>query len=200
MVFSVDADGKTSYHLEEAVFDSTTNTTTRTALPMQDANGNTVTSLPYTSGEAIMVAGMALTISGEPANGDKFVVSPSEDISIFEVLDQAIEQVRSNVNADGSTAYGALAHGLAKSMAEIDTQLNRIGTVRGVAGDLLNQAERMGTTLLARDEQMEAQRSAAEDIDMVEALSRLKTQETAVSAALQSYASIQKLSLFNYIN
>lgn len=47
---------------------------------------------------------------------------------------------------------------------------------------------------------METQRSAAEDLDMVAALSELKTQETAVSAALQSYASIQKLSLFNYIN
>ncbi len=35
---------------------------------------------------------------------------------------------------------------------------------------------------------------------MVKALSDLESQQTAVSAALQSYASIQKLSLFNYIN
>lgn len=34
---------------------------------------------------------------------------------------------------------------------------------------------------------------------MVKAIAQLKTQETAVSAALQSYASIQKLSLFDYI-
>lgn len=153
----------------------------------------------YKSGDAITVAGMDVVITGEPKAGDTFTVKPSETLSIFGALDQAIATVKNSGKADGTTDHGALAHGLAKSLAEIDTQLNRVSTVRGVAGDLLNQAERMGTTLLARNEQMESQRSSAEDIDMVAALSQLKTQETAVSAALQSYASIQKLSLFDYI-
>lgn len=169
------------------------------ALMDDQAPPQPITTGTYKSGDAIYVAGMALTITGDPKDGDTFTVKPSENLSIFETLDKAIAAVRDNVNPDGSTDHGALAHGLAKSLAEIDTQLNRISTVRGAAGDLLNQAERMGTTLLARNEAMEAQRSAAEDIDMVAALSQLKTQETAVSAALQSYASIQKLSLFNYI-
>lgn len=167
--------------------------------PWLDADNNPVTDIPYKSGEAITVAGMALTITGAPADTDSFVVKPSETISIFDALDSAIATVKSHGNTDGTTDHGALAHGLARSLSELDTALNRISTVRGVAGDLLNQAERMGTTLLARNEQMESQRSAAEDIDMVAALSQLKTQETAVSAALQSYASIQKLSLFDYI-
>lgn len=157
----------------------------------------------YKSGEAINVAGMKLTITGEPKAGDTFTVKSSEAQSIFEVLDQAIFDVKNNVKIDGTTSHGSLAHGIAKSLSEIDTALNRVSTVRGAAGDLLNQAKRMGNTLLERDEQMEAQRVAAEDYDavgMVKALSQLKTQETAVSAALQSYASIQKLSLFNFIN
>ena len=124
----------------------------------------------------------------------------SKDQSVFEVMNQAIASVKNAGNADGSTNYGALAHAMAKAQAEIDTQLNRISTVQGLAGDLLNQADRMGTTLLALDEQLEAQRSSAEDINAVKALSKLKTQEVAVSAALQSYTSIQKLSLFNFIN
>lgn len=182
--------------------------TTPVTITFQDgANDSTEYSLDggatwtaYKSGDAISVAGMDLVITGEPKAGDSFTVKPSESMSIFEALDQAIATVKNSGNADGTTDHGALAHGLAKSLAEIDTQLNRVSTVRGVAGDLLNQAERMGNTLLARNEQMESQRSAAEDIDIVAALSQLKTQETAVSAALQSYASIQKLSLFNYIN
>lgn len=155
---------------------------------------------PYTSGQAISVAGMSLTISGVPADGDGFTIAPSTQIDLFSVLDSAIATARNSGNLDGSTAYGSLAHGIAKSLSEIDTGLNRVSTVRSLAGDLLNQADRMGSTLLARSEQMEAQRSAAEDIDMVAALSQLKTQETTVSAALQSYATIQKLSLFNYIS
>ena len=169
-------------------------------MPVEDGNGTPLTDIAYKSGDPITIAGMALTITGSPADGDNFTVKNSETMSLFETLDQAIATVKNNVNPDGTTDHGALAHGLAKSLAELDTQLNRVSTVRGFAGDLLNQAERMGNTLLAQGEQMEAQRSAAEDIDMVAALSQLKTQETAVSAALQSYASIQKLSLFNYIN
>ena len=111
--------------------------------------------------------------------------------------------MRDNENPDGSTAYGTLAHGITQSLTELDTALNRVSTVRGLAGDLLNQAERMGNTLLAREEQVEAQRVAAEQYDsegMVRAISQMQTQQTAVSAALQSYASIQKLSLLNYIS
>lgn len=171
---------------------------TQTEASEYSLDGTTWTA--FKSGEAIEVAGMELVITGAPHIDDTFTVKPSEPMSIFETLDAAIAAVKDHGNSDGTTDHGALAHSLAKSLAEIDTQLNRVSTVRGVAGDLLNQAERMGTTLLAQNEQMETQRSSAEDIDMVAALSQLKTQETAVSAALQSYASIQKLSLFNYIN
>ena len=201
ITFGEDADGNPTYSITYQQEDPA-NPGTFLTVPWEDANGDPVTDIAYKSGEAITVAGMKLTITGDTEVGDKFTVKPSTDQSIFDVLDQAIAEVKSNVKTDGSPDHGALAHGLAKSLAEIDTQLNRVSTVRGVAGDLLNQATRMGNTLLARNEQVEAQRVAAEDYDtdgMVKALSQLKTQETAVSAALQSYASIQKLSLFDYI-
>lgn len=152
---------------------------------------------------AIAVAGMEVVIKGEPMAGDGFTIKPSTTISTFEALDRAIAAVRDNANADGSTAYGTLAHGITQSLTELDTAMNRVSTVRALAGDLLVQAQRMGNTLLAREEQTEAQRVAAEQYDaqgMVQAISQMQTQQTAVSAALQSYASIQKLSLFNYIS
>lgn len=157
----------------------------------------------YKEEGAIEVGGMELVIKGQPADGDGFTVKPSETISIFDAMDRAIAAVRDNHNADGSTAFGTLAHGITKSLSELDIALNRVSTVRGLAGDLLNQAQRMSNTLLAREEQVEAQRVAAEQYDaegMVRAISQMQTQQTAVSAALQSYASIQKLSLFNYIS
>ena len=158
---------------------------------------------PYKEEKAIEVGGMELVIKGQPKDGDGFTVKPSETISIFDALDRAIDTVSKGHNADGSTAFGTLAHGITKSLSELDIALNRVSTVRGMAGDLLNQAQRMGNTLLAREEQVEAQRVAAEQYDsegMVRAISQMQTQQTAVSAALQSYASIQKLSLLNYIS
>lgn len=158
---------------------------------------------PYKEGAAISVAGMDVVIKGQPVAGDGFTIKPSTTISTFEALDRAIAAVRDNGKYDGSTAYGTLAHGITQSLTELDTAMNRISTVTGLAGDLLNQAERMGNTLLVREEQTEAQRVAAEQYDaegMVRAVAQMQTQQTAVSAALQSYASIQKLSLLNYIS
>lgn len=201
--FFYDANDTLSYRIR--------NTDTNALLPLNDKEGNpitpAVTELAYKDGESIFVSGMQFAITGVPyadkdnpgTTGDVFTITQSKPQSVFDVLDQAIASVRDAGNTDGTTSYGALAHGLAKAQAEIDTQLNRINTVRGYAGNLLSQAERMGNTLDARSEQMENQRTTAEDIDMVAALSQLKTQETAVSAALQSYASIQKLSLMDYI-
>lgn len=165
-----------------------------------DAAGATTYSIgggaaqPYKSGEAITVAGMNLTITGTPANGDSFTVGASQRSDIFSVLDQAIGVVRS-----GSATSGALNHGLAKALAEVDTGMNRMQTVRGFAGDLLNRADTISTNLGARSLQLENDRSAAEDVDMIAALSNLKTQQSGYSAALTAYAQIQKLSLFDFI-
>ncbi|WP_159914982.1 flagellar hook-associated protein FlgL [Pantoea sp. 18069] len=175
ITFSVDADGVTSYSIAGAA------------------------AVPYKSGETISVAGMGLTITGTPADGDSFTIGASERSDLFSVLDQAINVVRGAGNSDGTTASGALAHGVAKALAEIDTGMNRMQSVRGFAGDLLNRAETLTTHFSARSLQLEADRSAAEDVDMITALSELKTLQTSYSAALQSYAQIQKLSLFDYI-
>jgi flagellar hook-associated protein 3 FlgL len=71
--------------------------------------------------------------------------------------------------------------------------------VRSFAGDLLNRADTLTDHMSARSVQLEADRSAAEDVDMIAALSELKSLQTNYNAALQSYAQIQKLSLFDYI-
>ncbi|MCT9812594.1 flagellar hook-associated protein FlgL [Acidovorax sp. Be4] len=155
--------------------------------------------LPYKSGDAITVAGMNLKITGTPADGDSFTVAPSERSDIFSVLDKAIGVVRDAGNPDGTTASGALAHGLAKGLAELDSGMNRMQTVRGFAGDLLNRADTIADNLGARALQLETDRSTAEDVDMFAALSEQKTLQTGYTAALQSYAQIQKLSLFDYI-
>jgi flagellar hook-associated protein 3 FlgL len=46
---------------------------------------------------------------------------------------------------------------------------------------------------------LEADRSRAEDLDMVKGISDFQNLQTGYSAALQTYAQIQKLSLFNFI-
>jgi flagellar hook-associated protein 3 FlgL len=158
----------------------------------------------YTPGQSIAMGGISMVVRGTPANGDTLVTSAnvaSTRPSIFGVLDRAIN----SMYAVGSNTTGAASTDAnfnqeqAISLAQIDTSLEKIGASRGKAGDLLTRADRITDTQSKNTIQNESDRSNAEDIDMIAAIADQKNQQTAYQAALQSYASIQKLTLFNYI-
>ena len=176
VTFSVAA-GVTTYD----VVDTTTNTAVLAAQP-------------FKSGQSIQFDGISFVASGTPVAGDSLVVAPSTRSSLFGVLDQAIAGVRD------SKAPAAVSQSVALGLAQVDTALSRLSATRGRAGDLLNRVDNIGNRQETQNVQLEADRSRAEDLDMVKALSSFQTQQTAYSAALGSYAQIQKLSLFNYIS
>jgi flagellar hook-associated protein 3 FlgL len=116
------------------------------------------------------------------------------------VLENAIGAIRDARNPNGSTNSGILAHGIARGLNEIDAAMNRLQASRGLAGDLLNRADRIENELDTRAVQLEDDRSRAEDLDMIQGISDFQNQQVGYEAALKSYASVQKLSLFNFIS
>jgi flagellar hook-associated protein 3 FlgL len=152
-----------------------------------------VTATDYPTGALSVtgINGMALSLSGTPAVGDTVSVKPSP--SIFSVLDDAIRDIG---NAS-SSSFASQA--VSQALKNLDIGMGRVSAVRGQAGELLNRADRINDSQGKRAIQMEADRSRAEDIDMVKGISDFQNQQTGYQAALQSYAQIQKLSLFNYI-
>ena len=137
------------------------------------------------------IPGASLTFSGTPAAGDKITVDASA--SLFGVLDDAIQNI-------GSSATSAAAsQAVSNALSYIDAGFSRVSAVRGLAGDLLNRADRISANQEVRSIQLEADRSRAEDLDMIKGISDFQNQQTGYQAALQSYAQIQKLSLFNFI-
>ena len=158
------------------------------------ANTAVASAQPYKTGQAIQFDGISFIASGAPTPGDALTVSPSTKSSLFGVLDQAIAGVRSG------TSPSAISQQVAQGLVQVDTAMSRLSATRGRAGDLLNRVDNISDRQGAQSLQLEADRSRAEDLDMVAALSSFQTQQTAYSAALGSYAQIQKLSLFNYIS
>ncbi|QNK74370.1 flagellar hook-associated protein FlgL [Variovorax sp. PAMC28562] len=157
--------------------------------------GTTVQSAqPYRQGQAIAFDGISLTPSGTPANGATLQVKPSTRSGLFGVLDAAIAGIRD------ATSTGAVAQNVSQALVQIDSGLSRLQSSRGTAGDLLNRVDDISGRQADRSIQLEADRSRAEDIDMVKGVSDFQTQQTAYSAALGSYAQIQKQSLFNFIS
>ena len=153
-----------------------------------------VPTTPYKEGQAITVGGQQISIKGTPADGDSFTMSPSTRTDIFSVLDQAIATVKGGTG--GSTA---LQQGLGRALSELDSGMNRVQAMRSYAGDQLKRADGLESDMKDQALTQEGARSRAEDIDMITALSQVDTQKVGLQAALQSYAQMQKLSLFNYI-
>jgi flagellar hook-associated protein 3 FlgL len=168
-----------------------TNTTT---------SANVLSGQPYKTPTTIAFDGMSLKLTGAPNNGDSFDVTPSEQTNVFQVLENAIDTIRNGGKLDGSTDFGSLTHGITRGLTEIDSAMNRLQSSRGLAGDLLNRADRIEGELDTRAIQLEDDRSRAEDLDMIKGISDFQNQQTGYEAALKSYASVQKLSLFNFIS
>lgn len=136
-------------------------------------------------------AGFNLTVKGTPKPGDTFTIEPN--VSIFSTLDHAVDDIGNAGNQnDAIQAVG-------QALANIDRAIAQVSASRGRAGDLLNRADRISSNNDKRTIQQESDKSNAEDIDMTKAISDFQKQQTGFQAALQSYAQIQKLSLFNFI-
>jgi flagellar hook-associated protein 3 FlgL len=131
-------------------------------------------------------------VVGSPAVGDTITITPKR--SVFSVLDTAISDIGNASNKN------AAAQAVGQALHNIDISMARVSAVRGQAGDLLGRADRITATNDKRNIEQEANRSRAEDLDMIKGVSDFQNQQTGYQAALQSYAQVQKLSLFNFIN
>jgi flagellar hook-associated protein 3 FlgL len=164
---------------------SVTNTTTATTV---------ATGQPFVSGQAITFDGLSMVVSGTPQNADSVQISPSTTMDMFAVLDDAISGIRNATT--GSSASQAVA----QALTQIDSGMDRLQAAQGQAGEWLNRADTITDAQARQVVQLEADRSRAEDLDMVKGISDFQKTQTGYQAALQSYAQVQKLSLFNFIN
>ena len=171
--------GATTYSVQD-------NTTANPALP---------TNQPYVPGQAITFDGLSLVANGTPANGDAVSVSPSTTTNMFKVIDDAIAAI-----SDSTTTSSQRAQATGLALTQIDTGMNQLQAARSQAGQWLNRADQIQATQEGRAVQLEADKSRAEDLDMVKGISDFTRIQTGYQAALQSYAQVQKLSLFNFIN
>jgi flagellar hook-associated protein 3 FlgL len=179
--FSVAA-GVTSY----SVFDATT--------APSPAGPAILAAQPYVAGQAIQFDGMSFVATGVPANGDVVQLNPSTQTNIFKVMDDAIAGI------NGAPGGSQVSQVISQALTQIDTGVGQIQAARGQAGAWLNRVDNISNTQDGRTIQLTADKSKAEDMDMVKGISDFQKSQTGYQAALQSYAQVQKLSLFNYIS
>ncbi len=166
-----------------------------TQYQVTDGAGAVVSSGTYTSGNAIAFNGVQVTVSGAPAAGDSFTVAPAGQASVFSTINNLIATLNSSSlsNAQLTTQVGG-------AIQQIDNALGNFDGLQASVGGRLNAISTVANSSQTTQTQLQGTISTLADTDYAAATTRLSTEELALQAAQESYASIAKLSLFNYVS
>jgi len=160
--------------------------------------GTTVaTAQPYTANGTITIAGMQTMVTGSPANGDQFTISPSVNQGLFATLSNLASQLRSANTGPAWTAQFTSALGL--SLANVDQALDHIVVARSDVGSRLKEIDNLSGAGESLGIQYEQTLSQLQDVDYAKAITDLTRYQTTLEAAQRSFTRIAGKSLFDYL-
>lgn len=162
-----------------------------------DGANAVVASGTYTNGGSIAFNGVQVTVSGSPAAGDTFQISPASTKSVFAAVDDLILALRGGV-ADPA-AQARLNTGVASALQQVDQSLNHVIDLRAEVGARLSAIDSASDSRETLDVDMQTSLSALQDLDYAEAIGRMNLQLSGLQAAQAAYMRIGQLSLFNYL-
>jgi len=149
----------------------------------------------FKPGQSIEFDGISVAISGAPVDGDNFSIAPAtNDLKVFDVLDRAIRELKTPLRTGVQVAQGTSGR-----IRDIDAVMGNLQNVRSQVGERLNNLDGTESRLAALKQYSEQERSAAEDLDMVQGISDFQNQQSGYDTALKTYAMVQRMSLFQYL-
>jgi flagellar hook-associated protein 3 FlgL len=173
------------------------NFTAPNAYQVVDSLGNVVTSGAYTSGQTISFGGAQVTLTGTPATGDSFGVTPSGNQSLFTTVQNLVNAMQTG--ASSPAAIPALNNAVAAALNNIDQAISQTSTVQASVGGRLNTITTQQSVQTSQQTQLQQSISSLQSLDYASAITSLDSQNTTLSAAMQAYTLTQGLSLFKYI-
>jgi flagellar hook-associated protein 3 FlgL len=162
------------------------------------ATPNPATPIAFKSGEAIVVDGQSMTITGTPANGDTFTIEPSTKESVFTTIKDLLTVLGQKGTGEAGSAN--LANSLSRASQLMATAADNVLAVRADVGARMNELDYLDGSGEALKVQYATTLSGLVDLDYVSAISLFTQQQTTLTAAQKSFTAISGLSLFNYIS
>jgi flagellar hook-associated protein 3 FlgL len=170
---------------------------TPTSYQVLDANHNAVTAGTYTSGQAIVFANANVTLTGQPAAGDSFTVTPSTKQSVFTTVQNLVTALQSGSSSPASQTQ--LSNSIAGIIHNIDQALTNASTVQASVGGRLNSITTQLSVGTSQQAQLTQSISSLQGLNYATAYTTLESQNTTLSAAMQAFTLTQGLTLFKYI-
>lgn len=153
--------------------------------------------IPFEPGKEIAFNGVHTSIKGEPADGDVFIIRPSQNQDIFTTLQNLIRALKSKT-PEANDKIG-FHNAMNRSLTDLNRSLDNILEVRGNIGARLNALDAQETINDAYRIQIREILSNVEDLDFAEAVSRLNLELTGLEASQKAFTRVQDISLFNFL-
>jgi flagellar hook-associated protein 3 FlgL len=151
----------------------------------------------YQSPSTLSFDGLSVTVEGAPANGDRFDLAPANYRSVFDTLAGAIAALRQPISDAAGQARFTTA--LGGALASIDQALDHLSIKRADLGTALAELDAYERLNDDRTLQYQTRQSGIEDLDYAAAASELSRNQASFDAAIRSYSTVSKLSLFDYL-
>jgi flagellar hook-associated protein 3 FlgL len=164
-----------------------TDTTTSVAQP----------AAPYVDGAVISFDGHQTKITGTPANGDSFTITPSVNQDMFTTLQNLATTLR--VGRSNPASLAQMSMGLNAALGALDQSLDKTVETRARIGARMNVIESQKDTNEAFTLGLNQTLSDVQDLDYASAASRLNQQMLALEAAQTTFSKVQGLSLFSFL-
>ena len=151
----------------------------------------------YYENQSIEVNGVRTKVKGQPNDADFFTLTPSSNIDVFAIMQNAIDTLRMPGETD--TQEAARLTSLNMIQLELDSALDNVVDTRSKVGARMQTLENQSA--ISQDFKLVSQSalSKLEDLDMAEAISQLKMDQAALEVAQQTFVQLERLNLFDLI-
>lgn len=176
-----------------------------------DGGGTSLSGAPvnFVDGQSIPLAkttapaqdfGASVVITGQPANGDTFTISPSANQSIFATLRSTIDTLKTGVGSvAGGNSSTEFVNALAGNLKNIDQSLENVSRVRSTVGSGLKEIDALANAGEDKQLQYDSSLSALQDLDYAKAITEMSKKQLQLEAAQLSFKQTSQLSLFNIL-
>jgi flagellar hook-associated protein 3 FlgL len=171
--------------------------TTPTTYQVLDAANNVVTSGSYTTGQTISFSGLQVTLTGAPAAGDSFSVTPSVNQSVFTTVQNLVTALQQSTSTPSGQAQ--LNNSINSAINNIDQALTQSQNIQSSVGARLNSITTQQSVAASQQVQLKQSISTLQSLDYPTAITSLDSQQTTLSAAMQAFTLTQGLSLFKFL-
>jgi flagellar hook-associated protein 3 FlgL len=169
--------------------------TTPTAYTVTNSAGTVVTTgNNFQDGDSISFNGASIPITGTPAAGDTFTVAKAGNASAFSTISNLITTLN-----NPALSSAQISSQIGGSLQQIDNAISNLSNVSASVGARINSITSSQGAAQALQTNLTTSVSQLSDTDYAAAITQLNTEEVSLQAAQESYASIAKLSLFNYL-